>query len=170
MRQSGFTLIELLVVISIVSLLSSVVLSAVNTARQKATNTQVLSVAREYRNAIELYRLNSPSGGLPDPGDTVSTYCLGSYPPDGFCTSNSSYWENSGLKTALETYLPTFPTAKPVTYLSEQFYGPLYICLTRLNGICTRANMRWVNEGTGSSNYNCLGNISATPWCLYPFQ
>ncbi len=36
MRRNGFTLIELLVVISIISLLSSVVLSSLNTARDKA--------------------------------------------------------------------------------------------------------------------------------------
>jgi len=41
----GFTLIELLVVISIIGLLSSVVMSSVNTARKRADDTQRNQIA-----------------------------------------------------------------------------------------------------------------------------
>ena len=44
MRAKGFTLIELLVVISIISLLSSVVLSSLNAAREKAR----IAAARQF--------------------------------------------------------------------------------------------------------------------------
>ena len=171
-HRAGFTLIELLVVISIISLLSSVVLSAVNTARQKAANSQVLSVASEYRNAIELYRFNDPNGELPDPGNTVTTYCLGSYPDTGgFCDSNSFYPENADLITALTpTYLPTFPTTKPVSWSGSDYYGPLYVCTSRPGGICTKANMLWKYDATANPTYNCLGRPGVAGHCLYEFR
>lgn len=53
--KRGFTLIELLVVISIISLLSSVVLSSLNSARAKARDaTRALSV-RQLKTALEYY-------------------------------------------------------------------------------------------------------------------
>ncbi|MBI5134101.1 MAG: LamG domain-containing protein [Candidatus Taylorbacteria bacterium] len=49
MRHKGFTLIELLVVISIISLLSSVVLSSLNAARENAR----LTAARQFAGMVE---------------------------------------------------------------------------------------------------------------------
>ena len=43
LKNRGFTLIELLVVISIISLLSSIVFSALNTARAKAKDSAIIS-------------------------------------------------------------------------------------------------------------------------------
>ncbi len=53
--KKGFTLIELLVVISIIGLLASVVLSNINVARQKASDTQVLQTLFQIKNGIEQY-------------------------------------------------------------------------------------------------------------------
>lgn len=55
--KRGFTLIELLVVISIIGLLSSVVLSSVNSARAKARDAKRYSDVRQINNAIQLYIL-----------------------------------------------------------------------------------------------------------------
>ncbi len=52
--QKGFTLIELLVVISIISLLSSVVLTSLNSARSKSRDIRRISDLREVRNAMFL--------------------------------------------------------------------------------------------------------------------
>jgi general secretion pathway protein G len=55
MSKKGFTLIELLVVISIISLLSSIVISSVNSARAKGRDTAKVRTLQEVRNALQLY-------------------------------------------------------------------------------------------------------------------
>lgn len=57
--KKGFTLIELLVVIAVISLLSSVVLAAVNSARDKARLSAILQNGNTIRNEAELYRINN---------------------------------------------------------------------------------------------------------------
>ena len=53
--RSGFTLIELLVVISIISLLSSVVLASLNSARVKSRDAKRIAELRELSTALELF-------------------------------------------------------------------------------------------------------------------
>lgn len=57
-KNLGFTLIELLVVVSIISLLSSIVLAAVNDARDKAKGTAFRQHVEEFKKAVELYRVS----------------------------------------------------------------------------------------------------------------
>lgn len=75
--QKGFTLIELLVVISIISLLSVVILTAVEDNRNKAKDRALVQSAIQLRNALELYKADN-----------------GDYPqmpyPYVFCTKNTS--------------------------------------------------------------------------------
>jgi general secretion pathway protein G len=60
--RKGFTLIELLVVISIVSMLSTVVISSLGSARTKARNAKRYSDLLQVRTALELYAQDH--GGL----------------------------------------------------------------------------------------------------------
>ena len=56
--KSGFTLIELLVVISIIAILSSAVLAAINSSRKKAQDTHVISDVRQAQNQLEIDTVN----------------------------------------------------------------------------------------------------------------
>lgn len=53
--RAGFTLVELLVVISIIGLLSSIVLTSVNSARAKARDARRITDLKQLQTAIELY-------------------------------------------------------------------------------------------------------------------
>jgi prepilin-type N-terminal cleavage/methylation domain-containing protein len=59
MRKNGFTLIELLVVIAIIGLLSSIVSTNLNSARQKARDARRLSDMHQILLALTLYYNNN---------------------------------------------------------------------------------------------------------------
>src|SRR5690606_28388603 len=92
----GFTLIELLVVISIISLLSSVVLSSLNSARARARDAKRLSDMRQYQTAIALYKTDNqnsaPLFGTGGSGQITSTSTIG-----------------VSLTSALQSYLSELP-------------------------------------------------------------
>jgi prepilin-type N-terminal cleavage/methylation domain-containing protein len=70
----GFTLIELLVVISIISLLSSVVLASLNTARGKGADASIKSNLSQIRTQAELYYdINGDYATIP--GGTSNLQC-----------------------------------------------------------------------------------------------
>src|SRR4051812_18470536 len=71
-RKSGFTLVELLVVIGIIALLISILLPALNRAREQARKTQCLSNLRTQGQIMQMY-MNQNKGALP-----VGTW--GAYP------------------------------------------------------------------------------------------
>lgn len=90
----GFTLIELMVVISIISLLSSIVLKSLNSAKAKARDALRIRNIEEMHVAIELYL--TQNGFPPDPNP-------GSYVYD---------WDTFGwpaLATMLNPYIKSLP-------------------------------------------------------------
>jgi prepilin-type N-terminal cleavage/methylation domain-containing protein len=65
-KKRGFTLIELLAVLSIIGLLSTIVLAALNTARFKAEDARRQSEMKSLQAALELYNVDNkayPSTG-----------------------------------------------------------------------------------------------------------
>ena len=71
--NAGFTLIELLVVISVISLLSSIVMVAVSSAREKAQIVAYRSYLQQAVNAVELYKTSTGSYPNPSPPSWMST-------------------------------------------------------------------------------------------------
>ena len=178
-HRKGFTLIELLVVISIMGLLSSVVLSAVNTARTKADNTQRNQIAEEYRKALMLHYDTYDGYPYPASGSTGAIYCLGdyvnvgTYSDTGACGNrlvsvSGSFIipEDSGVlvgpfgTTGVKQFLPTLPVMKDVPWVSGVnsyiYKGPAYSCTAQSGGRCTKATMRWALQGAGQS---CIKGI-----------
>jgi len=76
--ERGFTLIELLVVIAIIGLLSSVVLSSLNTARIKGRDARRLTDIKQVQVALELYYSDNNAYPITASGGTTVTSALGS--------------------------------------------------------------------------------------------
>ncbi|MBI3305786.1 type II secretion system protein [Candidatus Nomurabacteria bacterium] len=99
----GFTLIELLVVVAIIGILSSVVLTSLSSARQKANVAATASDLRQIVTALSLYQ-NDNNGSYPcfdhTWDDTKETQWAAPYlrwPKDRLGTSpnNQFHWEHN---------------------------------------------------------------------------
>lgn len=97
-KQSGFTLIELLVVISIIGLLSSIVLTSMNSSRMKARDTRRIADLGQIRLALELYF--DSKGYYPNPGTC-------GYDCNSYSVSYAASWNS--LATELAPYISILP-------------------------------------------------------------
>ncbi len=117
--KKGFTLIELLVVISIIGIMSSIVLSALNDARAKARDAQRIQSLKEIQKALTLYY------------DENETYPI--YTDDwGIISTNAADWSN--LAIDLSSYISPLPQ-DPINNLSTFIYTgpPRYAYMYRSN-------------------------------------
>jgi prepilin-type N-terminal cleavage/methylation domain-containing protein len=109
-KKQGFTLIELLVVIAIISLLASIVMASLNTARSKARDARRMQDLHEINNAIQLYIADN--GRAPD---------LGCDSPDRDCVASSTaVQEWYRLSVNLSKYLPNLP----IDPMNGESFGP----------------------------------------------
>lgn len=81
-RSAGFTLIELLVVIAIIGLLSSVVLTSLNTARQKGRDARRVADVQQIQLALEFYADANPTVGYPAALTSLAPTYIGAVPTD----------------------------------------------------------------------------------------
>ncbi len=99
----GFTLIELLVVIAIISLLSSVILTGLQSARIKGRDSERLQEMKQIQNALELYR--STNGNYPTTANWACFDC-GSYINEDVTGPVAAI----DIKSSLASYLSRTPT------------------------------------------------------------
>ena len=76
MKIRRFSLIELLVVISIISLLSSVVLSSLNSARAKASDSAVKAAMKQIASQAQNYLVSNQGFGTGTGGGTDTASCV----------------------------------------------------------------------------------------------
>ena len=72
---AGFTLIELLVVIAIIGLLSSVILSSLNSARAKGADASVKASLKQIYNQAEFFRNDNGGYGTGTNASTDTVLC-----------------------------------------------------------------------------------------------
>lgn len=148
MKQKGFTLIELLVVISIISLLASVVLTSLNSARAKGRDAKRLQDIHQLQNALELY---------------YSTNNL--YPFAGGASSSNGVYVATWSTFLSPTYISSAPN-DPINTVGQ--YGYYYSWGYKKTGNCTSVY-------TGSNDDYILGtrlensSISNPNYCSTPY-
>lgn len=144
--QRGFTLIELLVVIAVIGLLSSIVLSSLNSARDKAKNAKRFSDFASVRNALELYNLDH--GAYPI---TPMTW-------QGECSAWGSYAASNVIPGLVPAYISSFPSDPDMnTALNHNCY--LYIS----NGI----DYKFLDYNLYAVNNPAVGRTFVDPYRNY---
>jgi prepilin-type N-terminal cleavage/methylation domain-containing protein len=169
-NKKGFTLIELLMVISIIGLLSSIVLSSLSTARQKARDTKRIADLKQIQNAVELYAFENNymrsssmlSEGPPEGcGYGYDQAPGGSYSPGVWCK----------FETALSPYIKSLP--RSVVNGSNYYYFvykvPTFIPTNNPNNInlyglsvkLEKANSASMNDGGTYPDWFEVGGLPA---------
>lgn len=132
-KNKGFTLIELLVVIAIISLLSSVVLASLNSARRKARDIRRLSDFHQISLALELYY--NANGNYPNTGGSERSQCSAW---GGFASSDV-------IPGLVPVYMSSFPSDP-----SMNTAGNLYCYFYKSNGV----DYMFMDHNGPEINYN----------------
>jgi prepilin-type N-terminal cleavage/methylation domain-containing protein/prepilin-type processing-associated H-X9-DG protein len=117
-RQPGFTLIELLVVIFIIAVLISLLLPAVQSAREAARRVQCVNNLKQI--ILALHNYESANGSFP-PG-----YCYQAYAGD--------YSDAAGHLVRVAPYMEQSPIANAMNFSIPMYYSAnTTVCGTSLN-------------------------------------
>lgn len=144
-KKRGFTLMELLVVISIVGLFAAVILTALNTAREKGRNSGRIQQVNQYIRALELARSNNSNARFPLPAAGASYVCLGDYP--GTTCWDGSVNEDTTFPGVLIQTISTLPAGDVVGSTRGYTYR------TTDSGVTY--DIRWMMEGGAGATSIC---------------
>ena len=123
MKKAGFTLIELLVVISIISLLSSLVISSISTAREKSRDARRKADMNQLRVALQFYASNNN----------------GFYPGETWCDSSIGTMASAGCP--------------PVPASSDWNYSSVFVSSLINGGYIPKMPIDPINNSTYFYNY-----------------
>ncbi|MES3005319.1 MAG: type II secretion system protein [Patescibacteria group bacterium] len=125
-KIGGFTLIELMIVISIIGLLSSIVLVALGSGRQRGINSNIAQQMAQMRNAIELYRttVGSYPAALSNLSPTYIKSVTSSYVTYSYSTTANTFSCGGVTPATYIVYTSSYPagttaglgTMIPLTY------------------------------------------------------
>ncbi len=190
-KRKGFTLIELLVVISIVGLLSSVILNATQSAREKARNKQRLQQIDQIEKAFSIYMTLSDTTKLPTTNYSGGrNFCLGQggyYSANhrqcdpAFTTAPGPITVNTTIDTALSSVLaagviPSDPYIKSRFGNSYQYnsdISPATLLGGSTFGECTAttcprgAYLFWVIEKSSDCGRGYYADLGSAPNEVY---
>ncbi|TAN36974.1 type II secretion system protein [Patescibacteria group bacterium] len=158
----GFTLIELLVVIAIISLLSSIVMTSLNSARAKGRDAKRVAELHQIQLALEMYYdkygtypVSNPvcNSGLNEHGDS---WCRDT-------TNNNGITEIQNWIPGLNEFIPTLPhnpKPYPSGYWPYHYHSPsanqywLMVGLENLTPVtCGGGAVYTWFEGTNTCNW-----------------
>jgi prepilin-type N-terminal cleavage/methylation domain-containing protein len=161
----GFTLIELLMVVAIISVISSITIAVLSSARNGARNADRNETARQYIIALGLYQ--NTYGVYPTGGCSVSAncspsaewVCLGNNYPGNSCFIFGAHNEDATTNDQIKQFIPGLPSpTEPVIVGNNSLFGFAYGCT---DDSCAQYNMSWVLEGSADTN-DCYGGAIKT--------
>ncbi|KKS95609.1 hypothetical protein A3B05_02910 [Candidatus Giovannonibacteria bacterium RIFCSPLOWO2_01_FULL_43_160] len=132
LRPKGFTLIELLVIISMISLLASIVLAFLQSARMKARDTKRIVALEQIEKAVNLYVITNNNYPLANTtnkyawslsGGTV--YYAGSLSNDNRASSGGEIRFWADLEQELAQYIPKLPV-DPINSVTPDYQDYAY--------------------------------------------
>lgn len=103
----GLTLIELMVVIAIIGLLASIVLASLNTSRNRAANSAIVSNMQTIVSTANLYYSNTDSYGTAFLARSTAGYCVGGAHAD------PDIFDDPKVQEALNVSIALNPSANP---------------------------------------------------------